>query len=131
MRLAYPAKPATPGPPIAEAGAARITRPASFRSTQLFRGIQLCAAPHFDNRISPEATESPISVNRPPFGDRRFTGNSGDSSLIRPDPLERGHGGGGPPGLTLTAFSSFPRRPREQCRQLSLDNPRSNQVKNG
>ena len=74
-------KPATPGPPIAEAGAARITRPASFRSTQLFRGIQLCAAPHFDNRISPEATESPISVNRPPFGDFRFAGKSVDSPL--------------------------------------------------
>jgi len=44
--------------------ASRRTAPSATPHHQLFRGIQLFAAPHFDNRISPEATESPISLNR-------------------------------------------------------------------
>ena len=46
-------KPATPGPPIAEAGAARITRPASFPQHPAFPrhpALQL-RAHSFDNRI--------------------------------------------------------------------------------
>jgi len=120
------------------------------------------AALHVDNRISPEATESPLlRKSEPPsaISDLPATGRFPALRPNRPNPPipgfspetariteiglhgQIGHNRRFPAFRTkpaearplprLDRFRVGPRQSDWQCRQLSLDKPRPNQVKNG